>query len=605
MKSGTETTDEAGADHASAPERAGKPAGTGQLLALRASFVSRRWFWPAALTAGYAVQVLFRLSLVWGKAYPAVHADESSYLVLARVLAGRTTTEMPVGSVIPGGYALLISPALRIADDPVTAYQLVMGINTLLNALVFLLAYAALRRLGLSRGLSFLMATAAALMPPVVFYSEFAMSDTVLPVVLLGWLTALHGWLSEGEARRRTWYGAGAGLLAGYSMAVHDRGGVVVALTAAVFLCALVLRWAPPRSTLAAWGGLAVSVLGARLLAAWLEAQFTDTPPSSVGTKVLDGLVDPELLRRTVTRTIGQLWYFSVSSWGFGALAVALCVFAVFSSRFTRAARVVSFVMVALLCGIALAAAAGLPDDHGRIDNWIYARYLAPLVPAFFVVGALVLARARAGALLRLVAGAVLFTVVTAEFVILVVGKGLHKVGIIRWGMPDALFLASEWTRLHMGRTLAGALLVFAVCVLFRLAGGRRAVWAVAVSLALFAAYATVAVTSNVAEPHTKQREASATGFTKSADLEPGENLVMDHSADWDLRMAQGYEVYDGRVWTRDLKHGEEPPAAADAAVLGLNPKDASPQDGWPAAPPGWYVAVVDKRHGWVLWRHR
>ncbi|MET9851793.1 hypothetical protein ABZY57_02380 [Streptomyces sp. NPDC006450] len=599
--------DEAGVNDTSAPERAGKPAGTERLSARRVweSLAGRRGFWPAALAAGYAAQVLFRLSLVWGKAYPAVHADESSYLVLARVLAGRPTTEMPVGSVIPGGYALLVSPALRIADDPITAYQLVMGINTLLNALVFLLAYAALRRLDLSQGLSFPIATAAALMPPVVFYSEFAMSDTVLPVVLLGWLITLHGWLSEGETRRRAWYGAGAGLLAGYSMAVHDRGGVVVALTATVFVGALALRWTPLRSTLAAWAGLAVSVLGARLLASWLEAQFKDTPPSSVGTKVLDALVEPELLRRTVTRTIGQFWYFSVSSWGFGALAISLCAFAVFSSRFTRASRVVSFVMVALLCGIALASAAGLPQDHGRIDNWIYARYLAPLVPAFFVVGAAALARARAGALLRPALGAAAFTAVTAEFVVLVVGKGLHKVGIIRWGMPDALFLASEWTSLHMGRTTAGALLVFAVCVLFRLAGGRRAVWAVAVSLALFAAYATTAVTWNVAEPHTKEREAAATGFTRSAGLEPGENLVMDPSADWDLRMAQGYEVYDGRVWTRDLKHGEPPPAAADAAVLGLKAKDARPQDTWPLAPAGWYVAEVDEAHGWVLWRHR
>lgn len=595
-----------GVNDTSAPERVGQPAGTERLPARREreSFAGRRWFWPAALVAGYAAQVLFRLSLVWGKAYPAVHADESSYLVLARVLAGRPATEMPVGSVIPGGYALLVSPALRIADDPVTAYQLVMGINTLVNALVFLLAHAALRRLGLSRGLSFATATAAALMPPVVFYSEFAMSDTVLPVVLLGWLITLHGWLSEGDTRRRTGYGAGAGLLAGYSMAVHDRGGVVVALTAAVFVGALLFRWAPLRTTLAAWGGLAVSVLGARLLARWLEAQFTDTPPSTVGTKVLDALVEPELLRRTVTRTIGQLWYFSVSSWGFGALAIVLCVCVVFNPRFTRASRVVSFVMVALLCGIALASSAGLPDDHGRIDNWIYARYLAPLVPAFFVVGVAVLARARAGALLRLGAGAVLFTGVTAGFVVLVVGKGLHKVGIIAWGMPDALFLASEWTGLHMGRTTAGALLVFAVCVLFRLAGGRRAVWAVAVSLALFAAHATTAVTSNVAEPHTEQREAAATGFTRSAGLRPGENLVMDPSAGWDLRMAQGYEVYDGRVWTRDLRHGEQPPAAADAAVLGLKRQDTRPEDTWPAAPAGWYPAEVDRVQGWVLWRH-
>ncbi|MCX4780434.1 hypothetical protein [Streptomyces sp. NBC_01264] len=590
-------------DEASDPGRSGPSAGSGRLLALRTSLLGRRWFWPAALLSGYVAQVLLRLSLVWGSTHPSVQADESSYLVLARVLAGRPTTEMPVGSVIPGGYPLLVSPALRIADDPVTAYQLVLGINTLLNALVFLLAYAALRRLDLPKGLSFAVATTAALMPPVIFYSEFAMSDTVFPVVLLGWLITLHGWLSEGDARRRAWHGAGAGLLAGYAMAVHDRGGVVVALTAAVFLGALVFRWAPRRAALAAWGGLAVSVVGAKLLATWLEAQFKDQPPSSVGTKVLDNLVDPELLRRTVTRMIGQLWYFSVSSWGFGALAIALCVFAVFSSRFTRASRVVSFVMVALLCGIALASAAGLPGDL-RIDNWVYARYLAPLVPAFFVVGVAVLWRARPGALLRLVTAAVLFTLVTGEIVVLVVGKGLYKTAIIPWAMPDALFLAAQWTGLHMGRTTAGALLVFAVCVLLRLVGGRRAVWAVVAALALFATYATVTVHTKVAVPRAQQHEADALGFTEAAGLEPGENLVMDPSTNWELRMAQGYEVYEGRVWTRDLKHGDRPPAGADAAVLRLTWKDASPEATWPQAPAGWYVAETSRKHGWVLWRH-
>ncbi|MGW1777002.1 hypothetical protein [Streptomyces sp. NPDC002104] len=604
MQSGTETAGAAGVDAVSGPGRSGPSAGSGRLRALRTSLLGRRWFWPVALLAGYAAQVLLRLSLVWGSTHPSVQADESSYLVLARVLAGRPTTEMPVGSVIPGGYPLLVSPALRIADDPVTAYQLVLGINTLLNALVFLLAYAALRRLDLSRGLSFAAATVAAVMPPVVFYAEFAMSDTVFPVVLLGWLITLHGWLSEGDARRRAWHGAGAGLLAGYAMAVHDRGGVVVALTAAVFLGALVLRWAPRRAVLAAWGGLAVSVAGARLLAVWLEAQFKDQPPSSVGTKVLDALVDPELLRRTVTRMIGQFWYFSVSSWGFGALAIVLCLFAVFSSRFTRASRVVSFVMVALLAGIALASAAGLPGDT-RIDNWIYARYLAPLVPAFFVVGVATLRRARTGALLRLVAAAVLFTVVTGGTVVLVVGKGLSDRAIIPWAMPDALFLAADWTRLHMGRTLAGGLLVFAVCVLLRLAAGRRAVWAVVVALGLFATYATVAVTSHVAVPRAQQHEYDALGFAREARLEPGENLVMDPSTRWELRMAQGYEVYDGRVWTRDLKRGEQPPAAADAAVLSLTRKDAKPQDTWAQAPAGWYVAETSRKHGWVLWRHR
>ncbi|MET9886894.1 hypothetical protein ABZZ20_27890 [Streptomyces sp. NPDC006430] len=599
MQSAAESVD---VPDAQTPERSDASETAVRLRALYEAAAVRPWFWPVVLLAGYVIQVLFRLSLVLHNSYPSVHADEASYLVLARVLAGRSTTEMPVGVVIPGGYPLLLSPALRIADDPVTAYHLVMGINTLLNALVFPLAYVALRRLDLPKMLSVLIATAAALMPPVVFYSEFAMSDTVFPVLLLCWLITLHGWLSEGALRGRVQYGIGLGLSAGFAMAVHDRGGVVVALTAVVLLAALVFTWAPRRSTAAAAGALAVSVLGAKLMARWLEAQFKDAPPSSVGTQVIDNLVNQQLLRRTITRSVGQLWYFATSSWGFGALAVAICVFAVFSARIPRASRVVAFCMVAALGGTALASAAGLPTDD-RIDNWVYARYLAPLVPAFFVVGVATLYRARIGSLLRLAAASVLFVVVTAEFVISVVGKGLSKLAIIPWGMPDALFLASEWSKLHMWRTIAGALLVFGACLLFRLAGGRRVVWAVALSLALFGAYATVAVTENVAVQHAKHRKYQATGFPKAMGVSTDDNLVMDPSVDWDLRMAQTYEVYDGRVWTKDLRKGEQPPAKATAAVLNLPKGTAKPEDSWVHRPAGWRVATVDEKHGLVLWR--
>lgn len=87
------------------------PAGlTDRAVRRLAALRLRRWFPAAALAAGYLVQVLFRLVLARHLDYPSVHPDEESYLVLARVLAGRPTTEMPVGVVIPGGYPLLISP---------------------------------------------------------------------------------------------------------------------------------------------------------------------------------------------------------------------------------------------------------------------------------------------------------------------------------------------------------------------------------------------------------------------------------------------------------------------------------------------------------------
>ncbi|MFD0571822.1 hypothetical protein ACFQ0T_24630 [Kitasatospora gansuensis] len=70
------------------------------------------WRWPAVLTACYLAQVLFRWILARDQSFPSVNADEGTYLVLSRVLVYHSPTEIPVGSVIPGGYPLLIAPML-------------------------------------------------------------------------------------------------------------------------------------------------------------------------------------------------------------------------------------------------------------------------------------------------------------------------------------------------------------------------------------------------------------------------------------------------------------------------------------------------------------
>ncbi|MFB7126921.1 MULTISPECIES: hypothetical protein [unclassified Kitasatospora] len=564
------------------------------------ALAAHRWFWPVVLLLGYGGQVAFRLVLSIHNYFPSVHADEDSYLVIARVLAGRPTTEMPVGVVIPGGYPLLISPALRIADTPAAAYHLIMGINALLNALVFPLAVAAARRVGLSRPHAYLVGAAVALVPPVVFYSQFVMSDTVLPVILLAWLLAMHGWLSPGTTRRRALYAAGTGLAAGFSMATHDRGGVVVALTALVLVVVLAVGWAPRLASLAGVGGLGLSYLGAKLLARFVENQFKDVPPSTVGNKVFENLGDSKYIGTIIARTFGQLWYFMTSTYGFGAVALVLCVVVVFRRRYTVAERVVAFTMVALLFGTALASAAGLADND-RTDNWVYARYCAVLVPMFMVVGLAALWRAGVRALLWTALAGVAAIGIIQLSVGAYAGAAL-KLWVSPWTVPDAMFLASTWDDLHMVRTSFGALAVLGACLLLRVAGGRRVVAAVVGCVTLFAAYATVAVTDNVSEPHAKARKYQAVGVAKEAGLRKGDNVVLDMDLDWDTRMSMAYEVYWGRVWSDDLKDGSAPPEAATAYLAGWSKGDL-PQTSWPDARPGWHVAKFNKDRGWVLWR--
>ncbi|MFG2818812.1 hypothetical protein ACGFX4_05230 [Kitasatospora sp. NPDC048365] len=568
--------------------------------ALRAS--THRRFWPSLLIGGYLAQLLFRLYLVRHLSYPSVHADEDSYLVLARVLAGRSTTEMPVGVVIPGGYPLLISPTLRVTDDPVLAYHLIMGINAVLNALVLPLAYVALRRLGLRRMLAYGFAFATALLPPVVFYSQFVMADTVLPALVLCWVICMHGWLSEETAKRRYWYAAGMSAAAAYSMATHDRGAVIVALTGLVVVLALVFRWAPWRTGAVALVVLAAGFAAAKVLAAWLLTQFA-VPDSTVGTQAIDAFTNPKLITRTLARALGQIWYLTVSTWGMAGLAIAVCLVGLFSSRIPRASRVVGAVMIALMCGVALASSAALPDD-GRIDNWVYARYLALLVPAMFVTGAAVLtrlSRRRVGYLFLAALGVAVFCYVAVTHY---ASWRLHKQVFIGWALPDTSFLTANWGGLQMARATAAAFALLLVAYLFRITAGRKGMWAVAVSLVLLAGFATATITERVSYPHSNWRKSEATGFTKEAGIKRGDNLVIAWDMEWGLRMAQTYEILQGRVWYRDPRWQ---PLPAEATVI-VTPRaeEGKPAESyWPDRPKEWYVAKESKKNGWIIWRKR
>jgi hypothetical protein len=63
---------------------------------------------------------------------------------------------------------------------------------------------------------------ATALLPAALFYSEFALTDAIYPVVVLGWLLATHSWLTARSARGRYAAAAGSAVVRG-SMTTKPR----------------------------------------------------------------------------------------------------------------------------------------------------------------------------------------------------------------------------------------------------------------------------------------------------------------------------------------------------------------------------------------------
>ncbi|MEU6239166.1 hypothetical protein, partial [Kitasatospora sp. NPDC047058] len=195
-------------------------------------------------------------------------------------------------------------------------------------------------------------------------------------------------------------------------------------------------------------------------------------------------------------------------------------------------------------------------------------------------------------------------TLLLAESVIRSAGSLLTSQVFIAWGMPDALFLAVDWGRLNMLRSTAAALAVLGAAVLLRLAGGSRVLWALGLSLTLFAGFATAAVTEAVARPHAQWRKGLATGFTQSSGLRPDDSVVFAWDVDGNLRGAQAFEVYRGRVWYRDPRW-QPVPAEATAMVTPLPAEGGAPDAYWPGHPAEWYVEKVDRQQQFTVWRRR
>jgi hypothetical protein len=225
----------------------------------------RRWsrWWALWLVLGYLAQVALRVWLSRSQTVPLANPDESAYLVIARVLAhAGAASDFSYGTLYQSGYPLLLVPIYWFTSNSVIVYHATMVVNAVVNAALMPLAYLAFRRLSVRRWIAFAGAAVAAVVPEGVFYTQYALSDAIFPVVVLAWLLTVHTWLTARS--RRAAYGAavGSALLAGYAYAVHPRGLVVVIGFAVVGVYAAVRRMIPAWTLAAAGVALAV-VMGA------------------------------------------------------------------------------------------------------------------------------------------------------------------------------------------------------------------------------------------------------------------------------------------------------------------------------------------------------
>lgn len=613
----------AGSD-AAPPGVARPPVASPDLAAAAARRGRRRWAWLFAL--GWLAQVAVRLWLGSGQTVPVATPDESGYLFAARVMTGGAGADMSYGTVYRGGYPLLLAPAFWFGDDPVSVYRCVLVVNAVLSAAMLPLAFLLLRLFKVRRRWSYVFAHVTVALPCVLFYSEFALTDAILPVILVGWLLLVHRWLtappptavpggcggssphSRQAARRASvrlnLAGAGASLLVAYAYACHSRGAVLLVAHGALVATAVACRWRSWRAGTLALLTAAAGTVAATLLNASLLPHMYPAGDNDLSGNVVRRLGDARGWTWMLSLGTGQIWYQSVATGGVAAVGLVAVGYAVVRPGGTPAGsagrtRALALAVIGIVVGIALATSAALPVEY-RVGNYVYGRYLATITPVLFVVGVAVLLRgAERIPVAAVTAGAL--TVAAACVVQWYAGDLLTQYTYTGYDFPETSFLTWDWTSFRLWHaTLTGLALLAVAVTAVRLR--RRGPLLLAVVLTMVAVGMSVTATDRIARPLVRD-ETAHTDIRRSVDLKAQRTIAVDWNVPWTIRLSHYYwawwsdgSVFDAR-WTR-------PPQNADLVVLAW-PKDLPAERSWPAgAPPGWHV--VDSRRtiegDWVAW---
>ena len=559
----------------------------------------RRWV-VLLLMVGWLGQAGLRAWFSRMQVMPLANPDETAYLIAARVLAGGPGADLSGSTLYPGGYPLLITPVYWFTSNPGTVYHAVVMINAAISAAIMPLGYLACRRLGLDRPAAYGVATVAALVPTGFFYSQYAMTDAVFPVITLAWLLATHSWLTASSVRGRYAAAAGSALLAGFAYMVHSRGLVLLAGYAAV---GAFMAWRRPaaRGSVAAAALTALATVGV----AWTLNRYLAAAIYPEGARSLAGQMATRLhsVRGTIhvlEMAACQLWRLVLDSWGIAGIGLVATLAVIVRRGVRTDLRIMAGLAVAVTAAIACIAPAALPAN--QTQTWASGRYLDGMIIAFFLAGAVVLLRAGLRPILACAACTTALFVLTVVTVASYAGSSLPTAGFgAAFNFAEPAVLTQNWTHASVLLATAVTLGLLAAWTGFAVAARR---WRVAVPVfgACVAAMSLVALTqmtSQVSQAGIAAAQAVNVPVSASG-VRPGEQVAVASDVRWQAWVPLAYQV----SWTELQFFNPASPPPADVSVVEMPWPGGEPaQASWPHAPTGWRVVASNQAGRWVLWR--
>jgi hypothetical protein len=447
----------------------------------------------------------------------------------------------------------------------------------------------------------------AALVPAAFFYSEYALSDAIFPVLVLAWLLTVHSWLTASSRRARYATAVGAALLTGFGYAVHSRGVVMLLGFAAVGALIAWRRPAARGSVAAAAVTLLLAVGAAWALNRYIAAAIYPDGTRSLSGQLLSNLANVRGVIHAFEMAAGQLWRLVLDSWGIAGIGLVAALAAIVRPGLRSDLRIMAGLSVAVTILIACIAPAALPADQGQ--TWASGRYLDGMIVTFFIVGAAVLLRASTKRILTYAACVTGLTVLTAVTVAVYAGTSLPLAGFgYAFNFAEPAVLTQNWNHASVLVATAvalGLLALWVVAVLIvrrgrgvMLAGGLAATGLAAAAVSLVA---LVQMTSHVSQAGTAAQAADTTGFITASGLKPGERIAIASDLRWGLWIPQAFQI----SWTQAevFNPASQPPPAGVTVVEVPWPASGPASASWPHVPAGWRVVASNRAGGWVVWR--
>lgn len=562
---------------------------------------SRRW--ALLLAIGWLCQAGLRVWFSRAQVVPLANPDESAYLIAARVLAGGQGINISGMTLYQGGYPLLITPVFWFTSNPGTAYHAVLTINALVSAMLMPLAFVACRRLGLGRPAAYVTAAVTAVIPAGFFYSEYAMTDAIFPVLTLAWLLAVHSWLTATMTRGRYLAAIGSAILAGYAYAVHSRGLVILASYVAVGILITVRRLAPRGTALAAALAVLTTTGGGWALNGYLASKMYPGGTRSLSGAIAGRLDSAHGALLVLGMACGQLWRLSIDSWGIAGIGLIAAVAVAIRRGARTDLRIMAWLSVAVTGATACTASAALPADQAQAAA--FDRYLDGMIVTFFIVGVVVLLRADRRRIVAYAACAAGLTVASAMTVAAYAGSSLPTNGFGNaFNLTGPAALTQDWTRASVAVATVVALALLAVWVAvvlsfrFTLRDWRAVVLVGIVAVSLVA---VAQMTSRVSQAGTRSQVPNTARLVTARGLRPGERIAVSTTLAWQSWVPQAFEI----PWTRLLFFNPATrPPPTDATVVEVPwPAGQPARTSWPQAPAGWRIVAWDRADGWVAWR--